>query len=55
MNNEIAQRKEIEVKSNAELALFKKRNHKLSKQNKVLKGALGEMTRFFQALDVENQ
>ena len=41
----------MEVRSTAEIAIYKKRNSKLSAQNKVLKEALGEMTSFFQQVD----
>lgn len=44
-------RKELELKTTAEMAIFTKRNSRLSKQNKVLKEALGEMTSFFQQVD----
>jgi len=46
-SNEQAARKELELKSTAELSIYKKRNSKLSSQNKVLKEALSEMTNFF--------
>ena len=46
-SNEQAARKELELKSTAELSIYKKRNSKLSNQNKVLKEALSEMTNFF--------
>ena len=39
------------MKSSAEIAIFKKRNSKLSRQNSVLKEALGEMTNFFKQVD----
>ena len=53
LGNEKAARRELELKTSAEMSIFKKRNSKLSKQNKVLKEALSEMTNFFQQLSTE--
>ena len=55
MNAEINARKELEVKTSAELKVFKQKNKKLSSHNKVLKAAISEMTRFFQQLDQQNE
>ena len=51
LSQEQSSRKELELKTSAEISIFKKRNSKLQKQNKVLKEALGEMTNFFQQVD----
>ena len=48
LSNEMVARKELELKTTAEMSIFTKRNKKLSKQNKILKEALSEMTSFFQ-------
>lgn len=51
LGSEQAARKELELKSSAEIAVIKKRNSKLSKQSRVLREALSEMTSFFEQLD----
>ena len=51
MNAEVAARRELKVKTDAELEIYKKRNHKLSKENKVMRAAIKEMTCFFEQID----
>ena len=47
LGHEQAARKELKLKSSAEIGIIKKRNSKLNRQNMVLKEALSEMTSFF--------
>ena len=51
LNAEINARKELDVKSQAEIRLYKSKNKHLKNQNKVLKAAIQDMTRFFQQMD----
>ena len=51
LNTEKNARKELEVKTTAEIKVYKQKNKKLHAQNKVLKAAITEMTRFFQSMD----
>ena len=51
LNAEVAARRELKVKTDAELEVYKKRNHKLSKENKVMRAAIKEMTCFFEQVD----
>jgi prefoldin subunit 5 len=48
LNTEIVAGKELKLKSDAEISIYKKRNHKLSRENKVMRAALKEMTSFFE-------
>ena len=47
LNAEINARKELDVKTQAEIRLYKSKNKHLKNQNKVLKAAIQDMTRFF--------
>lgn len=47
LNAEVVAAKELKLKTDAEVDMYKKRNHKLSRENKVMRGALKEMTQFF--------
>ena len=51
LNAEKNARKELEVKKAAEIKIYKQKNKHLKTQNKVLKAAISEMTRFFQTMD----
>ena len=51
MNAEKNARKELVVKTSAEIKVYKQKNKKLSSHNKVLKAAISEMTNFFQTID----
>ena len=47
LNAEKNARKELIVKTSAEIKVYKQKNKKLSSHNKVLKAAISEMTNFF--------
>lgn len=44
LNTEVVARKELKLKTDVEIDMYKKRNHKLSRENKAMRGALREMT-----------
>ena len=54
-NAEKNQRKELELRSNAEILAHRKRNQKLLRQNRILKSTLRDFTVFFQNLEEGKQ
>jgi len=44
LNTEVNARRELKLKTDVEIDMYKKRNHRLSRENKVMRAALKEMT-----------
>ena len=50
LNAEVVARKELQVRTDAEIDMYKKRNHKLSRENKAMRVALKELSQFFESV-----